>query len=244
MPVVRVVELVKDFGGFRALKGVSFEVEEGEIFGLIGPNGAGKTTTFRILVGLLTPTSGKVEVLGRSPGDFELKKLVSYLPEDAGTYRNLTGYEFLRLVAELHYGRSGEAEEALELGLRIAGLGERIHEKMKTYSKGMKRRVQVARALMVKPRLAILDEPTVGLDVLHAREVRETVRSFAREHGTTVLLSSHNMLEVEDLCTRVAMIHEGRILREGYVKDLLQEYGARNLEEVFVQLVGAAGGAG
>ncbi|MEM2246232.1 MAG: ABC transporter ATP-binding protein [Thermofilum sp.] len=237
MRAVQVSNLVKDFGTFRALKGVSFEVEEGEVFGLIGPNGAGKTTTFRIIVGLLTPTAGEVKVLGRKPGDLELKKVVSYLPEDAGTYKNITGYELLKIVAELYFGKSREAEEALELGLRIAGLGGKIHEKMKNYSKGMKRRVQIARALMVKPKVAVLDEPTAGLDVIQAKEVREVVKKYSAELGTTVLVSSHNMLEVEDLCGRVAMIHGGVVVKEGFVSDLLKEYGARNLEEVFFQVV-------
>jgi len=238
MPVVEVRELVKDYGFFRALHGISFSVEEGEVFGLVGPNGAGKTTTFRILVGLIPPTSGEVRVLGLAPSDARVRRLVSYLPEDAGAYRNITGYEFLSMVARIYYGRGREAEEALELGLKIAGLGDRIHEKMKNYSRGMKRRVQVARALMVRPRVAVLDEPTSGLDVLQAREVREIIRRYARELGTTVLLSSHNMGEVEATCDTVALIHRGWILAQGPLRDLLSEHGARNLEELFVSLVG------
>ena len=241
MPVLEAKGLVKDFGGFRALRGVSFEVEEGEVFGLVGPNGAGKTTTFRIIVGLLRPTAGEVRVFGMEPDDVRVKRLVSYLPEDAGTYRNITGYEFLSMVARIYFGKGKEAEEALELGLRIAGLGEKVHEKMKTYSKGMKRRIQVARALMVKPRLAVLDEPTSGLDVLQAREVRELVKKYAGELGTTVLLSSHNMAEVEELCTRVALIHRGAVLEQGEVGELLAKHGTRNLEELFFKLVGGAG---
>ena len=241
MPAVVVRGLVKDFGGFKALRGVSFEVEEGEVFGLVGPNGAGKTTTFRIVVGLLRPTAGEVKVFGMEPSDAKVRRLISYLPEDAGTYRNVTGYEFLSMVARIYFGKGREAEEALELGLRIAGLGDRVREKMKTYSKGMKRRIQVARALMVRPRLAVLDEPTAGLDVLQAREVRELVKRYARELGTTVLLSSHNMAEVEELCTRVALIHTGRVLEQGEVGELLAKHGRRNLEELFVKLVGGGG---
>jgi ABC-2 type transport system ATP-binding protein len=241
VPVLEVKGLVKDFGGFRALRGVSFEVEEGEVFGLVGPNGAGKTTTFRIVVGLLRPTAGEVRVFGMEPGDAKVRKLVSYLPEDAGTYRNIAGYEFLSMVARIYFGRGREAEEALELGLKIAGLGDKAYEKMKTYSRGMKRRIQVARALMVKPRLAVLDEPTSGLDVLQAREVRELVKRYARELGATVLLSSHNMAEVEELCTRVALIHKGVVLEQGEVGELLAKHGARNLEDLFVKLVGGAG---
>lgn len=238
MQVVSVKNLVKDYGSFRALNGVSFEVHEGEVFGLIGPNGAGKTTTFRILAGLLQPTHGEVYVLGEHPGSLHAKKQTAYLPEDAGTYRNLTGYEFLKLVAELYYGKTRDAEEALETGVKIAGLGEKIHEKMKTYSKGMKRRVQVARVLMLKPRLAIMDEPTAGLDVVQAREIREVVKEYAKSFGVTVLLSSHNMLEVEDVCSRVAMLNKGVIIEEGYVKELISKYDARNLEEVFFKLAG------
>lgn len=237
MLAVEVRELVKDFGDFRALRGVSFNVEEGEVFGLVGPNGAGKTTTFRIVVGLLPPTSGDVKVFGMRPGDIKVKKLVTYLPEDAGAYRNITGYEYLDMVARLYFSKGKEMEEALELGLKIAGLGDKINEKMKSYSKGMKRRIQVARALMVKPKLAVLDEPSAGLDVIQAREVRELIRKYSSELGTTVLLSSHNMHEVEEICTRVALLHNGVVLKEGVIGELLREHGSRNLEELFISLV-------
>ncbi|MCS7104121.1 MAG: ABC transporter ATP-binding protein [Thermofilaceae archaeon] len=237
MLAVEVRELVKDFGDFRALRGVSFNVEEGEVFGLVGPNGAGKTTTFRIIVGLLPPTSGDVKVFGMRPGDIKVKKLVTYLPEDAGAYRNITGYEYLDMVARLYSSKGKEMEETLELGLKIAGLGDKINEKMKNYSKGMKRRIQVARALMVKPKLAVLDEPSAGLDVIQAREVRELIKKYSNELGATVLLSSHNMHEVEEICTRVALLHKGVVLKEGVIRELLREYGSRNLEELFISLV-------
>ena len=237
MNVVKVKDLIKYFGEFQALKGISFSVNEGEIYGLIGPNGAGKTTTFRIIAGLLTPSSGHVKVLDYDPGDRRVKRFISYLPEDAGAYRNITGYEFLKMVAELYFDKEDEYREALELGIELSGLGERLNDKMKTYSKGMKRRIQVARALMVKPKLTILDEPTAGLDVLHAKDIRDVIRDFARKYGTTVLLASHNMLEVEGLCDRIAMINEGRILIEGDVKQLLEMYNVKNLEELFIKLV-------
>lgn len=237
MNVVKVKDLIKYFGEFQALKGISFSVNEGEIYGLIGPNGAGKTTTFRIIAGLLTPSSGHVKVLDYDPGDRRVKRFISYLPEDAGAYRNITGYEFLKMVAELYFDKENEYREALELGIELSGLGERLNDKMKTYSKGMKRRIQVARALMVKPKLTILDEPTAGLDVLHAKDIRDVIRDFARKYGTTVLLASHNMLEVEGLCDRIAMINEGRILIEGDVKQLLEMYDVKSLEELFIKLV-------
>ncbi|MEM1509826.1 MAG: ABC transporter ATP-binding protein [Thermofilaceae archaeon] len=239
MPVVEVENLIKDFGAYRALQGVSFSVDEGVVFGLVGPNGAGKTTTFRIIAGLLPPTSGEVSVLGMEPGDVKLRRLMAYLPEDAGAYRNITGYEFLALIARLYFGRSREAEEALELGLKIANLGDKVHDKMKNYSKGMKRRIQVARALMVKPKVLVLDEPTAGLDVVNAKEIRDLIVQYAQTLGTTVLVSSHNMTEVEKVCSTVALINRGLILEQGYVSELLSKHGVKDLEDLFLKLVGS-----
>ncbi len=236
---VHVENLVKYYGKTPALRGVTFYVDEGEVFGLVGPNGAGKTTTLRILATLLVPTSGRVEIFGLDVvrDSHKIRKLISYLPEEAGTYKNITGYEYLSMVAHIYFSSRREIEEAIELGIKIAGLGDRIYDKMKTYSKGMQRRVQLARALMVKPRLAILDEPTSGLDVVQALEIRETIKRFARELGITVILSSHNMLEVQEICDRVAIIESGRILEQGSIRELLSKYGVENLEKLFIALV-------
>ena len=240
MLAVHIVDLKKYFGDFPALRGVSFNVEEGSIFGLIGPNGAGKTTTFRIIVGLLLPSSGTVEVFGKNVVEQlrEIRRMISYLPEDAGSYRNITGYEFLKMVSQIYFNKTSEADDALELGIKLADLGERIYDKMKTYSKGMKRRIQVARALMVRPKLAILDEPTAGLDVVYSKNIRDTIKVFSKEYGVTVLMSSHNMLEVEGICEKIAIIDKGKILVEGYVDEILEKYSSRNLEEVFIKLTG------
>ena len=237
---VVVEKLVKKYGDFTALKGISFEVLEGEVFGLVGPNGAGKTTTLRILATLLVPTAGRVTVFGYDVvrDAHKVRRLISYLPEEAGTYKNLTGYEYLRIVARIYFGKSREAEEAVELGIKIAGIGDKIFEKMKTYSKGMQRRIQLARALMVKPRLAILDEPTSGLDVAQAIEIRNAIKRFAKELGTTVIMSSHNMLEVQEVCDRVAIIVSGEIKEQGGVRELLSKYGVDNLEKVFLRVIG------
>ncbi|MFO7995617.1 MAG: ABC transporter ATP-binding protein, partial [Dehalococcoidia bacterium] len=202
MKAVEVRELVKDYGNFRAVKGISFEVREGEVFGLIGPNGAGKTTVLRTIATLLQITSGSITVFGyelpREAG--EVRKIISYLPEEAGAYRNLTGREYLNFIARF-FGEGEDFRDMVQRGLEIANLGERINDKVDTYSKGMARRLLVGRALMINPRLAILDEPTSGLDVVNAQEVRRIINSSV-EAGTTVLLSSHNMLEVEFLCHR------------------------------------------
>jgi len=227
-------------GGVEAVKGISFSVRRGEIFGLIGPNGAGKTTTLRIVATLLRPTGGRVEVYGMDVVDeaMEVKKIIAYLPEESGAYRNLRGEEFLRFIARLNTDDAREEEEMMEYAAELSGLGDRLRDKVATYSKGMTRRLLVAATLMRRPRLAILDEPTSGLDVLSASRVRASIRRYVEETGAAVLLSSHNMLEVEYLCDRVAVIHNGVLVAEGEPRSLKEKYGARNLEEVFLKVVG------
>lgn len=238
--VVEVEGLVKDFGDVRALDGLSFHVRSGEVFGLIGPNGAGKTTALRIISTLLIPTSGFVHVLNRNVVEeaADVRRLISYLPEEAGAYKNLSGYEYLEFMAKLVVDTNEAVEEAVVAAAKITGLGARLKDKLKTYSKGMKRRVLVARVLMTKPKLAILDEPTSGLDVLHSVHVRGIIKRYVEEEDVSVLLSSHNMLEVEYLCDRVALINLGKIVAEGSPNDLKKNADASNLEEVFVKVVG------
>jgi ABC-2 type transport system ATP-binding protein len=237
MYAIEVKNLVKSYGGITAVKGISFTVNEGEVFGLIGPNGAGKTTTLRILATLLQITSGSISVFGHdltTEAD-QVRKIISYLPEDAGAYKNLTGRDYLEFIAAF-FGESAAQKHMVERGLNIARLDERIDDKVETYSKGMARRLLVARALMVEPKVAILDELTSGLDVLNAQEVRRTVKATVKE-GTTVLLSSHNMLEVELMCDRIALIDDGRIIEMGTPVELKEKYNVPNIEEVFVRAV-------
>ena len=240
--VVAVERLKKRFGSIEAVKGISFEIEQGEIFGLIGPNGAGKTTTLRIISTLLKPDEGKVEVFGHDvlKEPHEVRKLISYLPEDAGAYKELTGLGYLKFVARFFAKEEKEFQAMLERGVQIANLGERLKSKVSTYSKGMTRRLLIARTLMVNPKLAILDEPTSGLDVLNAREMRNIIKKFVSDGGT-VLLSSHNMLEVEFLCDRIALINDGQIVEVGKPQELKQKYSASNIEEVFAEVVRCSG---
>ncbi len=235
-------DLVKDFGKIRALIGLSFKVRKGEVYGLIGPNGAGKTTTLRILATLIKPTSGSAKVLGFDivKNASEIRKLISYLPEEAGAYRNLSGREYLEFMAGFYANSRDEARSMVKEAAEISGLGDRLRDKVKTYSKGMGRRLLVARALMMKPKLAILDEPTSGLDVVHAYHVRRIIKDYAEKHGVTVLLSSHNVLEVEFLCHRVALINEGKLIGEGTPSELKSKYKAPNLEEVFMEATSRA----
>jgi len=236
MGVVEVRNLVKHYGTIEAVKGISFSVKKGEIFGLIGPNGAGKTTTLRILSTLLTITSGSIKImdhdLQKEPG--EIRKIISYLPEDAGAYKNLTGKRYLEFIA--NFFEQNNLQQMVARGEEIANLGNRINDKVDTYSKGMMRKLLVGRALMINPKLAILDEPTSGLDVNNAQEIRRLIKSTTTT-GTTVLLSSHNMLEVEFLCDRIALISDGIIIEEGTPKNLMQKHDAKNIEEVFTKVV-------
>jgi ABC-2 type transport system ATP-binding protein len=236
MAVVGVKNLVKNYGDFQAVKDISFNIDKGEIFGLIGPNGAGKTTTLRVLSTLLTITSGSVKIanydLENKPG--EIRKIISYLPEDAGAYKNLSGRSYLEFIAS--FFEQKQKNKMVEKGIEIASLEDRIDDKVDTYSKGMKRRLLVGRALMVDPILAILDEPTSGLDVNNAQEIRNIIKNTAKS-GTTFLVSSHNMLEVEYLCNRIALIDDGIIVEEGKPKDLMKKYKANNIEEVFTKVV-------
>jgi ABC-2 type transport system ATP-binding protein len=239
---VEIVDLTKDFGNIRALNRLSLNVDSGQTFGLIGPNGAGKTTALRIVSTLLLPTSGTVKVFGldvvRSAS--EVRKIITYLPEEAGAYRNLSGWEYLEFMAKFRTESKKGTREMVQEAAQICGLEERLKDKAKTYSKGMKRRLLVARALMTKPKLAILDEPTSGLDVMHSYHVREIIKRYVKEHGVTMLLSSHNMLEVEHLCDQVALVNKGRIVAEGKPQELKDKFGSANLEEVFAKVVGFA----
>jgi ABC-2 type transport system ATP-binding protein len=236
MVAIEVKNLVKSYGSIEAVKGVSFSVKDGEIFGLIGPNGAGKTTVLRVVSTLLKITSGSVKItnLDVEKDADKIRKIISYLPEDAGAYKNLTGRAYLQFIANFFDAKQNQ--QMIQKGIEIANLGERIDDRVDTYSKGMMRRLLVGRALMINPKLAILDEPTSGLDVINAQEIRKLVKNTAKK-GTTVLLSSHNMLEVEYLCERIALISDGRILEEGEPKTLMDKYEANNIEEVFMRVV-------
>jgi len=235
---IEVRNLTKSYGKIQAIKGISFEVDSGEIFGLIGPNGAGKTTALRIISTLLKVPSGSIKVFGYDVTDQadKVRELISYLPEEAGAYKNLSGKDYLEFMAEFYSKNDHEKENIVKKGIEIAQLNKRIKDKVSTYSKGMTRRLLLARALMIEPRLAILDEPTSGLDVINSQEIRKLIKSFAK-NGTTVLLSSHNMLEVEFLCDRISLIAEGLILETGSPQELKGKYQAQNIEEVFMEVV-------
>ncbi len=236
-PVLSVHRLKKSYGDLEAVKGIDFDVAPGEIFALIGPNGAGKTTTLRMVATILRPSSGRITAGGidavKEPA--RMRHLISYLPEEAGAYKNLKAIEYLRFVAEIFFDDRDRAARAIEVGREVSGLGDRLNDKLGSYSKGMTRKLLLARTVMTEPMLAILDEPTSGLDVINALELRERVKELAAS-GMSVLLSSHNMLEIEFLSDRVAIIAGGRIHATGTAAELKDRYHADNLEQVFAQI--------
>ncbi|MFA4646205.1 ABC transporter ATP-binding protein [Pyrococcus kukulkanii] len=200
---------------FEALKGISFTVRRGELFGLLGPNGAGKTTTIKILTTLLEPTSGEAKVLGYDvvKEAREVRRRINLVAEGERTlYWRLTAYENLRYFASIYYVPKREAERRIEELLKMVGLWERRNDLVMNYSRGMKQRLAIAKALINDPEVLFLDEPTLGLDVQSAIFVRELVKRLVEEEGKTVLLTTHYMHEAEELCDRIAIIDHGKII--------------------------------
>ncbi|MHB1017935.1 MAG: ABC transporter ATP-binding protein [Coriobacteriia bacterium] len=236
-PMLQVRALTKRYGDLEAVRGIDFEVAPGEIFALIGPNGAGKTTTLRMVATILKPTSGEILANGCDAvaDPDHMRRQISYLPEEAGAYKNLKAIDYLKFVADIFFEDRERAARAVEVGREVSGLGDRLGDKLGSYSKGMTRKLLLARTVMTEPALAILDEPTSGLDVINAIELRERIKQMARS-GMSVLLSSHNMLEIEYLSDRVAMIASGRIHATGTPAELKERYDAENLEQVFAQV--------
>ena len=226
-PILEVDNLVKKFGDNEAVKGVSFQVKEGEVFGLLGPNGAGKTTTISMLTGLLAPTSGTARIAGyditKEPQ--KVKNINGLVPQDLALYPTLSARANLNFFGRI-YGLRGRAlKERVEDVLRIVALEERADEAIEKYSGGMKRRVNIAAGLVHQPRLLFLDEPTVGVDPQSRNHIFESVLRLNRERGMTIIYTSHYMEEVEILCNRVAIIDQGKVIALDSIKNLIDMLG-------------------
>ena len=235
---IEIKNLSKSFGNVHAVQDVSFGVKTGEIFALIGPNGAGKSTVLKIISTILQPTSGLAIIDGidvvNNPD--EVRNIISYLPEEAGAYKNMKGIDYLRFMADLYSKNKDDGNDFVKRATGICELGDRLNDKIKTYSKGMTRKLLLARAVMSNPKLIILDEPTSGLDIINALHIRRVIKDMAR-HGMTVLLSSHNMLEIEFMSDRVGIIYGGKMHNIDTAINLKTRYKATNLEEVFESVV-------
>ena len=237
--MMEVMGLVKHFGPVRAVDGISFSARDGEVLGLLGPNGAGKSTTLRMLSTVLHPSAGTARVNGhdliREPA--AVRAALGVLPEYWGLYGRLTPREHLRYFGRL-YGLDGSRlERRIEEVIALFAIGEYADRRCEPFSKGMKQKVALGRALIHDPRHLLLDEPTAGLDVMSARGVREVIARL-RDEGRCVILSTHILGEAERLCDRLELIHHGRIVANGTPDEVRNQAGVETLEEAFVALVG------
>ena len=216
-------DIRKEYGGFVAVQGSSFSVDRGEVFGIIGPNGAGKTTTLKMLAGLLEPTSGSAEIAGLDTETAEMRQQLGFLPEESPLYEEMTPISYLQFFADLYDVDPDVAEERMHDTLDELELEHR-DRKLGDMSKGMKRKVAIARSLINDPDVLIYDEPASGLDPLTTNYVIEFTEQLAKE-GKTIVFSAHNLFHVESICDRVVIMNEGEIVARGDLEELQAEYG-------------------
>ena len=223
--IIEVNELERVFGQNHAVDGMTFHVKQGEVFGLLGPNGAGKTTTVRLLNGILPPSGGTAQVFGLDPSidGQRIREQTGVLTESPALYERLSARENLEFFGTLAGIPSEKLPQRVLDILNFFGLQDRVDDKVETYSKGMKQRLALARALIHEPPLLFLDEPTSGLDPEAAQQVNELIAGLSQRSGQTILLATHNLLEAQRLCDRVAVMNKGRILAMGSLKELTRK---------------------
>ena len=224
-PVIETQDLTKTYGNQTAVDHLSFQVNEGEIFGFLGPNGAGKTTTLLMLLGLTEPTAGAATVLGANPvrDPIKVKGLIGYLPENMGFYRDLNARETLKFIADLNNLPKDIAEARIESALETVGLSKDADKDVEAYSRGMRQRLGIAEVLVKEPKVAFLDEPTLGLDPDTTNRMVTLIQSLCKEKGMTVLLSSHMLHLVQKICHRVGIMINGKMVACGPMDQLAKE---------------------
>jgi len=220
--VIETRQLTKVYGRQLAVHHLDLRIERGEIFGFLGPNGAGKTTTLLMLLGLTEPTSGWVRVLGFNPTrePIRVKRQAGYLQENMGFYRDLNAWQMLDFIAELNGIPKQEADRRIESALRTVGLEGDGRKKIGAYSRGMRQRLGLAEILLKQPALALLDEPTLGLDPDATQRILEIITALARDHGTTVVLCSHLLHQVQRICSRIGIMIGGKLVAQGTLAEL------------------------
>jgi ABC-2 type transport system ATP-binding protein len=228
MPTITVENIVKTFGSQRAVDGVSFDVEPGEIFGLLGPNGAGKTTSLRIILDIFKPDSGKVGILG-GPMDEKKKNVIGYLPEERGLYQDVPLERCLLYLASLKGLSDSDARTRIASYLERFDLAAHRKKKLKELSKGMQQKAQLIVTLVHEPQLIIIDEPFASLDPVNTQMVKDLLRE-ERQHGKTIVMCTHQMNQVEELCDRLVLINQGKVMLYGSLKDIRQRFAARAVE--------------
>jgi len=232
LKIIEVENLRKDFGDFKAIKNINFSVNKGEIFGFLGPNGAGKTTTINILTGLAKPTSGSINISGRD-GIKDIKKvqgIIGIVPDESNLYDEMSGFDNLVFCASL-YGIDKETRErkANEL-LKLFSLDDTGNRPFKAFSKGMKRKLTIAAGIIHDPEILFLDEPTTGIDVESARQIRNMIQVL-NSKGTTIFLTTHYIEDAERLCDRIGFIVSGNVIKVSYIDDLLKDVQLENIVE-------------
>lgn len=224
-PIIEVKDLQRTFGAQKAVDGMTFNVNPGEVFGLLGPNGAGKTTTVRLLNGILPPSGGTARVFGFDPATKgeAIRHKTGVLTETPALYERLSAYENLQFFGTLQEIPNSQLKQRVDEMLEFFELASRAQDKVEVFSKGMKQRLALARALIHKPPLLFLDEPTTGLDPEAAQQVNDLIANLRRANGQTVVLATHNLFEAQRLCDRVAIMNRGKILALGSLKELSQK---------------------
>jgi ABC-2 type transport system ATP-binding protein len=225
-----------------AVSDLSLIINKGDIFGLLGPNGAGKTTFISMLCGLFPPNSGEIFVNGftHKTNSKACKQAIGVVPQEIALYPKLTAWENLIFLGHM-YGLSGSSlKEKVKENLTILGLEENMHQKVISYSGGMKRRVNLIAGLLHNPQLLILDEPTVGVDVQSKQAIIEHLKKLNRENGMTILYTSHHLDEAEDFCSHIAIIDDGKLITQGATKQLIADNNCKSVEEVYLKITGAA----
>ena len=239
--IIQTEGLTRRYGRQTAVDGLTLEIHEREIFGFLGPNGAGKTTTILMLLGLTEPTAGRARVLGVDPthDPLQIKRQVGYLPENVGFYDDLTGRENLHFIARLNQLPDDKARPKIEDALATVGLNGEGDKLVGAYSRGMRQRLGIAELLIKDPKLLILDEPTLGLDPDGTNKMLDLIFSLSRTRGITVMLSSHQLEQVQRICTRVGIMIKGRLVAQGTIEELakrkLGDAAGPNLEEIYMR---------
>ena len=241
--MIKVSNLVKSFGNIKAVRGISFEVRDGEITGLLGPNGAGKTTTLRMLYSLLPPDDGEICIDGLDPtrDAMAIKRTLGVVPDSRGLYVRMSARENIEYYGRLHGMSSGDIAARIAELVNTLDMSDFIDRRTEGFSQGQRVKVAIARAMVHNPQTVLLDEPSNGLDVMSTRALRRYILDL-KERGHSIVLSTHIMQEVAALCDRIVIIAGGRIAADGSAEELLQQSGCSTLEDAFVSLIGSEEG--
>lgn len=226
--MVRLENVTKHFGSKKVVDAISFTIGQGELFGLLGPNGAGKTTTINMIIGGLIPESGTININGDAPGKQSIKRLLGVVPQTLALYETLSAQQNLNFFGQLYGLHGKDLNDRIQQVFEIVNLADRRNERVSKYSGGMKRRLNIAAALLHRPSLLILDEPTVGVDPQSRNAIFESLRALKKE-GCTIILTSHYLEEAQKLCDRVGIMDEGKLVAEDTVEKLISDFGGKSI---------------